>query len=256
VTSTLPEHLAAVLANADAVSEVEPDIWRVNGASAAVAQYDTIGRAYDLVGGLDIYHRVFWGVSTREYRMFADAAVSARGAGTLLDAGCGSMLFTAQTHGYVVGIDPSLRMLRLARARLGPSPHAALLHAGALHSPFRPDAFGVVVCMNVAHVLDDLNGLLSETWRILKPGGRLFLTTVVLVDSWRDHYLGMLYRRGIMASPRRAEHVLDAVRTRFETNPAAHVKGSMLFVQVNKPCPWPTSRSTLSTLHHSAQFGI
>jgi ubiquinone/menaquinone biosynthesis C-methylase UbiE len=205
------------------------------------SQYDTIGGVYDLVGGLDIYHRLFWGVSTRDYRAFADAAMAASGSGALLDAGCGSMLFTAhahRAHESTIGSDASIRMLGLARSRLGSSAeprHVPLVHADMLGSPFRSCAFNVVLCMHMAHVVDDLNGLLGETERILKRGGKLFLTSVVLVDGWRDHYLRMLFRRGIMASPRRVHDVLAAVRTHFGSEPAVTVKGSMLFVEAAKP---------------------
>jgi ubiquinone/menaquinone biosynthesis C-methylase UbiE len=204
------------------------------------AQYETIGRAYDVVGGLDLYHRVFWGVRTREYRAFAEAAAAVCGDGALLDAGCGSMLFTAPAHrtnarGAVIGIDASLRMLRLARSRVGSDADAravALVKADVLRSPFPAGAFGAVVCMHVAHVLEDLSGLLSETQRMLEPGGTLFLTSVVLADRWRDRYLRALSRRGIMATPRRPDDVVAAVRARFGTEPDCRMVGNMLFVQV------------------------
>lgn len=236
-----PPHLAAALAAADAAHEVEPGIWRSDDADASIAQYDTIGGAYDSIAGLDLYHRLFWGTSTRTYCAFAEAAVATCGAGTLLDAACGSMLFTAQAHranerGSAIGTDASLRMLRLARTRLGSSARGvALVHANVLRSPFRSGAFDAVICMHVAHVLDDLSGLLAEMRRILKPGGKLFLTSLLLVDSWRDRYLRMLCRRGIMAPPRREEDVLAAVRMRFGAEPGASINGSMLFVRVTKP---------------------
>jgi len=237
-----PAHLAAAVAAPRAIDELEPGIWRAGRADAAIAQYDTIGGAYDLVGGLDAYHRVFWGVRARPYRTFADAAVAACGAGTLLDAACGSMLFTVQAHrtntrGTAIGADASVRMLRLARERLGPAADSggmALLQADVLAGPFRSAAFEVVLCMHVAHVLEDVSALLDETRRILKPGGKLFLTSIVAVGSWRDSYLRMLCHRGIMAVPRRAEDIVAAVRTRFGTEPAAHTSGSMVFLQVTK----------------------
>jgi hypothetical protein len=60
-----------------------------------MAQYDSIGGAYDFVGGLDSYHRILWGVSTRASRESAERAAGACGEGLMLDAGCGSMLFSA-----------------------------------------------------------------------------------------------------------------------------------------------------------------
>jgi phosphatidylethanolamine/phosphatidyl-N-methylethanolamine N-methyltransferase len=240
MTLDLPIQLAAVLENARLAKEVSPGIWGLsNGTAEGRAQYDSIASAYDFVGGLDIYHRVFWGVSTATYREFAWKARNACGKGLELDAGCGSMLFSARTHrrnelGDVIGADASLEMLKLARNRLGgarqPS-HVALLHANILRSPIRPAIFDVVVCLHVAHVIRDLEGLIGELRRILKPGGKLFLTSVVLVNQWRDAYLRVLSRRGMLASPRRIEDILGALRTAFETEPEYHVIGSMLFVE-------------------------
>jgi ubiquinone/menaquinone biosynthesis C-methylase UbiE len=153
------------------------------------------------------------------------------------------MLFTAHAHrtnprGVVIGIDASLRMLRLARARVGSDADAhavALVRADVLRSPFRAGAFAAVVYMHVAHVLEDLSGLLAEARRLLVPGGTLFLTSVVLADCWRDRYLLALSRRGIMATPRRREDVVAAVRVRFGTEPDCRMVGNMLFVQVTNP---------------------
>lgn len=236
-----PAHLAAALVSTHPVHEIEPGIWRQNGAAtASVAQYDFIGPAYDRIGGLDIYHRAVWGVSTPRFRAFAESAVSACGKGVLLDAGCGSMLFTARTHlanrkAAVIGIDASLTMLRLARARLEPDRAARrvpLLNGDLLRSPFRSGAFDVVMCLHVAHVLEDLDGLLAELRRMLKPGGRLFLTSLVLADRWSDRYLRLLSRYGIMSSPRRQHDISSALRTLFGTEPEARLVGNMLFVQV------------------------
>jgi ubiquinone/menaquinone biosynthesis C-methylase UbiE len=205
--------------------------------------YDSIGGAYDLVGGLDVYHRICWGVSTGAYRAFADRARLACAGGLLLDAGCGSMLFSAGAHqrndrGAVVGADASVRMLRMARRRLG-SAHqpekVVLLRADVLDNPFRPAIFDVVLCLHVAHVIADLNGLVDELRRVLKPGGRLFLTSVVLVGRWRDRYLGALARRGIMASPRGTADILAALRDRFGAEPDHRLVGSMLFTETICP---------------------
>jgi len=53
-----------------------------------------------------------------------------------------------------------------------------------------------------------------------------------MVDHWRDRYLRFLFGRGVMASPRRREDILAAIRAQFGTEPDSYVIGSMLFVQV------------------------
>lgn len=241
----LPACLAAALTSTHSIDELEPGIWQQNDAGAEpAAQYDSIGATYDFVGGLDVYHRACWGVSTSKYRAFAERAVSRCGDGVLLDAGCGSMLFTAHAHrandrGALIGMDASLKMLRVARVRLNQRDEkmerAVLFSANLLRSPFRSGAFDVVLCLHVAHVLEDLAGLVTELQRVLRPGGALFLTSVILVDHWRDRYLRALARRGIMSAPRRQSQLLDALRIQFGAEGASEVVGNMLFVQTTKP---------------------
>lgn len=239
-TGRPPPHLAAALATSVLVHEIEPMIWQPSNVERIVAaQYDSIGGTYDLMGGLDLYHRVFWGVSTRAYRAFVERAVTTCGEGTILDAGCGSLLFSARAYladarVAVIGTDVSLRMLRLARRRLG-SNRVALLHADVLQSPFRTGAFEAAICLHVAHVLEDLTGLLGELRRILTSGGRLFLTSVVLVNHWRDNYLRALARRGIMAPPRRRDDILGAIRASFGTEVDSRLVGNMLFLEAERP---------------------
>jgi hypothetical protein len=83
-------------------------------------------------------------------------------------------------------------------------------------------------------VLEDLSGLLAEAHRMLEPGGTLFLTSLVLADRWSDRYLQALSRRGIMATPRRRDDIVAAVRARFGTEPDCRLVGNMLFVQVTR----------------------
>lgn len=194
------------------------------------AQYDSIGGAYDRVAGLDLYHRLCWGVSTKAYKDFAEKARQACGPGRFLDAGCGSMLFSAAGH-PTVGVDLSLRMLKLAQRRLGEQPDVALLQADIFHTPFRSASFDVILCLHVLHVLENMEGLLLELRRLLKASGRLFLTSVVLTDGWRDHYLRGLFRRGILASPRREVDIVAKLRRVFGAEPEARRTGSMLFTE-------------------------
>ncbi len=188
-------------------------------------QYDSIGGAYHFVAGLDIYHRLCWGVSTHEYREFASRARQAAEPGLLLDAGCGSRLFTTHLN-HLIGTDASLEMLRRAQRRV-PS---ALVQADLLQAPFGNGMFDGVLCLHVAHVMENLDGLLRELRRILKPGGKLFLTSVVIVGQWRDRYLRMLSRRGILARPRSAHDVIAAIQGVFGGQPQHHLVGSMLFI--------------------------
>ena len=93
----------------------------------------------------------------------------------ILDAGCGSgPLFAAlRDRGAIVtGVDPSTKILELARQRLGDS--AALQQADLSYPlPFPDGAFDDVIACLVLHCLEDWTAPLAELRRVLTPGGRL-----------------------------------------------------------------------------------
>lgn len=96
----------------------------------------------------------------------------------VLDVGCGAgpLLETLRDQGAVVtGIEPSAKMLDLARERLGDT---VPLHQGGLGAeplPFPDDSFDDAVACLVLHYLEDWSGPLAEIRRVLVPGGRLIV---------------------------------------------------------------------------------
>lgn len=96
----------------------------------------------------------------------------------VLDVGCGAgpLLKTLRERGAVVtGIEPSIKMLELARKRLGDD---ADLHQGGLGGeplPFADDTFDDAIACLVLHYLEDWKAPLTELRRVLKPGGRLIV---------------------------------------------------------------------------------
>jgi SAM-dependent methyltransferase len=96
----------------------------------------------------------------------------------ILDAGCGSgPLFAAlRDRGAIVtGFDSSIKMLELARQRIGAD---AGLHVADLGSPlpFPDGAFDDVVASLVLHYLQGWSAPLTELRRVLRPGGRLIMS--------------------------------------------------------------------------------
>ena len=95
----------------------------------------------------------------------------------ILDVGCGAgpVLKALRDRGAIVtGVDPSTKILELARQRLGD--RAALQQADLSYPlPFPDSAFNDVIACLVLHYLEDWTAPLAELRRVLTPGGRLIV---------------------------------------------------------------------------------
>lgn len=201
--------------------------------------YDRRAAAYDSVVGTGLYNRVMWGTSPLDYIAFAGEAVISDPAGRMLDAGCGSLLFTARAYlaadRQIIAFDQSLQMLRRARARLielaGSVPERILLLQADLSKlVFRPGSFQTILCMNVLHQFPRAAELVPQLKILLADGGQLYLTS--LISSGRyigDSWLSILYKTGEFVRPRSGVELNklldDALGERFRYR----IKGNMAF---------------------------
>jgi demethylmenaquinone methyltransferase/2-methoxy-6-polyprenyl-1,4-benzoquinol methylase len=137
----------------------------------AVGLLDAAARDYERIGGsLDLG-------SGRWYRGYALRRAGLSPGMTLLDVATGTGLLARAgarivgDPGAVVGIDASAAMLREAR-RAHPSP---LVQGRAESLPFRADRFDALSMGFLLRYVDDLETILRECRRVLKPGGRLLV---------------------------------------------------------------------------------
>ncbi|MGC4088121.1 MAG: class I SAM-dependent methyltransferase [Polyangiaceae bacterium] len=176
--------------------------------------YDLGAWLYDFVVGSRLYHHFAWGMSPGEHTEFARRALNEPVPGPILDAGCGSLLFTAPCYRRGVGqltlLDASQGMLARARRRFD-APDAHWLQADLRALPLDSESFAKVFHFGVLHCLDDAKCVLSELFRVTRPGGRLFLSCLVLGRPRGDAFLRRLSRAGHVAAPRTANTVVSAV---------------------------------------------
>ncbi|MHB1559343.1 MAG: class I SAM-dependent methyltransferase [Isosphaeraceae bacterium] len=145
-------------------------------------------------GGYDrcVLQRLLFGPSHRAIlgrirTRFADAD----GPLSVLDVGCGTGVFAARIRAVVPGsrvwgLDLVSAMLSQGRARWrSDSEHIVAIQGDSERLPFPAGAFDVVTCANSFHHYPHQDRAIAEMYRVLKPGGRLFL-----VDGCRDGFWG------------------------------------------------------------------
>ncbi|GAA3069355.1 class I SAM-dependent methyltransferase [Streptosporangium carneum] len=96
----------------------------------------------------------------------------------ILDVGCGAgpLLESLRDQGAIVtGVDPSVKMLDLARQRLGAGAALCQASLGGAPLPFPDGAFDDAIACLVLHYLEDWKAPLADLRRVLAPGGRLIV---------------------------------------------------------------------------------
>lgn len=235
-----PNELTELLSGDRAVRLVEDGIYSVLGYPATRHHYDRRAAVYDRLVGTRVYNSVMWGSSPQDYVAFAREAVTANAGGKFLDAGCGSLLFSAPAYVNagctIIACDQSLSMLRRARTRLlklgGSMPtHIYLLQAELADLPFRPDSFHTVLCLNVLHQFKNAAALVSDLKQLLIPEGQLYLTSLVLRNRWiGDRYLQALHFAGEFVRPRSDLELRELAERSLDQKVSYSVKGNMAFV--------------------------
>jgi SAM-dependent methyltransferase len=107
------------------------------------------------------------------YRFAADLAQG----GAVLEVGSGAGLglqYLGDHTGWVVGADYTLTLLQQARAHL---PNVPLARADAHALPFADRSFDLVLMLEMIYYVADAPRAFIEARRVLKPGGRILLTT-------------------------------------------------------------------------------
>ncbi len=209
--------LSAVLAKKAALRLIEPNIYSVYSEIEVANAYDTqFGNIYDRIACNPLYNRLIWGYSVSRFASIAHDALTSSGNGNVLDLGCGSLAFTAGEYirysgRPVVLLDQSLKMLRIAKARLirlnrTVPANMVFIHADALQLPFRDKSFRTIISQNLLHCIDDTERLLAGLKNILSDGGRMYFTTLVKGDRLADKYLQALADGGKLVSRRMEDH--------------------------------------------------
>jgi len=99
--------------------------------------------------------------------------------GKVVDVGCGpaEMMEPLRRMGCTCwGVDPSARMLEIARTRVKEDGSTHFIQGSATRLEFQDDFFDAALCMGVIDALRDSRKAIREMLRVLKPGGTLIIS--------------------------------------------------------------------------------
>ena len=110
--------------------------------------------------------------------------------GEILDFGCGpgfliSHLIKIIQTGTIFGLDFSIESVEIANKRFKGNPYfGGVIQALSLPSNFSSETMDIIISVEVIEHLDNeqLHAMLAESYRLLKPNGKLILTTPNLED--------------------------------------------------------------------------
>ncbi len=156
----------------------------------ARSQFDDWANAYDRS---ILHHFLFRPGYMMLMEEMARWRLSHAGPFDLLDIGCGTgemagILAAACWPVTYIGLDysPSMCATATEKARAGGCPNRVIFVGGdSEHLPLADACVEFVICANSFHHYPHQQAVVSEVYRILKPGGRF-----ILVDGFRDNALG------------------------------------------------------------------
>ncbi len=135
-----------------------------------------------IAGRYDLLNRIISFRLDARWRRQAIRAVLTEERPRIIDLGTGtgdlalSAAAAARGRGVFIGLDFSLRMLKLAQEKKNAAPHgagAAFVMGSALFAPFKSARFDGALTAFVLRNVSDLPLFFAEAARVLKPGGRL-----------------------------------------------------------------------------------
>jgi phosphatidylethanolamine/phosphatidyl-N-methylethanolamine N-methyltransferase len=106
--------------------------------------------------------------------------------GHLLEIGVGNgRHFQFYNTHKVIGIDTSSKMLEMAKKQKKQNIELVLMNAEALL--FQDQTFDYIVMSHVIAVVDDPEKLLEESYRVLKPNGKIYILNHFTPKNWLRH---------------------------------------------------------------------
>ena len=115
----------------------------------------------------------------------------------VLELGCGTGLYTeilAKKARQVTATDYSDEMIAMAEKLREYPKHVIFSRENAMELSFGNDKFDAVFMANLIHIIIDPEKVITESKRVLKPGGRLIITSFTINEMKFADKLKMVFR--------------------------------------------------------------
>lgn len=220
--------------------EVSEGIFSVLDESRQQSGYDGHVLAYDAIAGNRFFNRLLWGNWPSNYTRFCQNSLDHSPNKPVLDAGCGSLVFTAAAYANsnqqpVVLLDRSLGMLKRARERLEritgtTNDNVIFLQGDVFDLPFKDNAFGTVISHGLLHMHDGKAGIFSELERVKAKDGLISATSLVNNKGLGRRYLNRLENAGQIAKNIDSKS-LDELLTSRPVNYTLRTHGNVAYIE-------------------------
>jgi len=165
----------------------------------------------------------------------------------VLELGCGTGQFSeivAQKVRHLTATEGAVEMLDLAKGRLAPFANVIVQMEDCYRTTFADGIFDGVFLGNVLHILGQPMQALTESRRVLKPGGRILLVdaTSFGMPFWSKLGMGIRYLRKFgrppkenrIVSPDDVAQFLDAAGFQVEESCLIQKKSNVVCVKGRK----------------------
>lgn len=111
---------------------------------------------------------------------------------SILDIGCGQGICSQKIDlglAHYTGVDSSELLIKRA-SEIYEASNKTFLVADALDLPFEDESFDAVFSVSLIHLVEDIDEVIYEMSRVLKPKGRFFIVTAApsFYEAWEDSY--------------------------------------------------------------------
>lgn len=219
------------------IVKIGNNIWEVEGLHKG--EYDVQAVQYDRLISNGLYNRIMWGNAPKDYSDFCKKGLKNSNDGVITDIGCGTLSFTYKEYAKYNSenlylCDLSYEMLKIGINRiqikdLGIS-KINFLRSNALNMPFDDNTVDIVLNFGLFHIFDDPSLLIREIVRILRPNGKIFLTSLCTDRKFSAKYLNLLHKKGHVSKPLKSTEIKKIIKDNGIEILEYKIKGGMTYI--------------------------